>query len=107
METFEFGPGEGKLAKAFEMLVSHEQFILQLRQRGEVDMILIASLLDELPDPAATLQNWRGRIASYYPEQALTYLGQEQMERSTQELKNRIALWTKALELRAQRAGED
>lgn len=104
METFEFGPGEEKLERVVRMLVSHEQFILQLSQRSEVDSIMISLLLDELPEPQSTLERWQAKISSYYPDKAVELLGNDLLARSGEELNRRVSLWTRALQGRAQAA---
>lgn len=102
MEQIVIGPGEEKLGKAFEMILAQQKLLLVLSQRIEVDSIVISLLLDRINDPRAALQGWKSKMASYYPERAIGLLGDEQMDRSAEELKHRIDLWTRALEARAQ-----
>ncbi len=102
MGKFAFGPGEEKLATAFELILGLQQQLLRLAQRGEVDTIFISVLLDELSDPKATLERWKTRTAPYYTEKALSLLSQQQMEYSNEELKARLDMWTEALESRVQ-----
>lgn len=104
MEEIEFGEGEEKLRRAFEMIVSLQKNLLKLSQRIEVDAILISLLLDRVVDPEVALQHWQSKMADYYPGRALDLLGQDQLERSSEELKSRVDLWTRALEARAKAA---
>ena len=107
MEQIAIGPGEEKLGKAFEMIISLQQLLMALSQRIEVDAILISLLLDRIEDPQVALQHWKSRMAGYYPERAVGHLGNEDMKHSSEELKNRISLWTRALEARAQAADQN
>ena len=107
MEQIAIGPGEEKLGKAFEMIVSLQQLLMMLSQRVDVDAILISLLLDRIEDPQVALQHWQAKMADYYPERAVGHLGNEEMKYSSEELKNRISLWTQALEARAQAADQN
>lgn len=102
----EIGPGEEKLGNAFEMIFSLQKLLMALSQRTEVDAILISLLLDRVGDPKTALQDWTTRISGYYSDQAVGYLGDEHMARSSEELKRRVDLWTRALESRIQSADQ-
>lgn len=91
-----------------ELVVTLQKALLQLSQRVEVDSVMLSVLLDELENPAATLENWKAKVSSYYPAQATSLLGDARMNQSVEELKGRVSLWTRALEARvhAQHRGQ-
>lgn len=102
MKEFRFEPGEEKLAEIMEMIAGLQRLVVQLGQRSEVDGILMSLLLDELDDPAATLEGWKSKMAQYYPERAVAHLGSAGMDVASEELNRRVSLWTQALEARVQ-----
>lgn len=95
-----FGPGEEKLETAFKLIVSLQQQLMRLSQRGEVDSLIIGLLLAEQEAPEALHTRWQSMIASYYPERALSHLTNDGMEHSSQELSSRIDFWTRAIRAR-------
>lgn len=101
-----FGPGEEKLETAFKLIVSLQQQLMRLSQRGEVDSLIIGLLLADQEEPEALHARWQTMIAAYYPERALSHLTTDGMEHSAQELNHRIDFWSRAIRARLP-PGED
>lgn len=97
MAQFEFGPGEEKLAKAFELIQTLQRMLVAQAQRQEVDEFVIAALLSATSDREAVQSTWAAMVRDYYPQQALGHLGQELRAEANQMLKDRIDMWSKVI----------
>jgi hypothetical protein len=100
----EFGPGEEKIALAFEHIAALQTQLLRLAQREEVDAMFTGVLLAHGAASQDLLERWQAIAASYYPGKALGHLGAgEHLEPAAAELKHRLDFWTRAIEARLQR----
>jgi hypothetical protein len=108
MPTYKFEPGEEKLAEAYAMIAAMHANMLLLAQRSEIDAMVIGLLLSEIEEGGVALGKWKRMSAEYYPQQAVRNigLGDEPIPQLSDELSQRIAFWTKALETKANQCDE-
>lgn len=106
METFQFGPGEENAERILRRLLKLEELLLQLKQRTEVDGLVIGALLAQHEEPSELRERWRQLVAGYYPSQLMDYQSLQGIEAPRQELKSRIDFWTEVLEARCRRSSD-
>lgn len=101
MPQYEFGEGQEMLAQAFQHIVALQQGLFQLKQRTEIDALMIAVLLNQVALPAEALEQWTSMVGQYYPAQAVEHLKNDLLVHSQEELTDRIAFWTQVLQKNA------
>ena len=94
------------IQKLASLVLGLQQQLIRLSQRQEVDMLMVSSLLDHSVDYEELLRLWRAKIAQYYPSKAVSNLADARLQATSEELNQRIAVWTQALEARAHPPGE-
>lgn len=103
MADVRFESEDEDVQKLAGLVVELQQAVMQLKQRSEIDMLMLATLLRDAEDHGALLKAWKNIVADYYPSQAVSNLSHPLLEKSTSELNRRTAFWTGLLEQCVQR----
>ncbi|HEY4145168.1 hypothetical protein [Pinirhizobacter sp.] len=98
MEQFQFGPGEEKLAKAFEMLVTLQRGLLLVHARADVDTMLIGALLQSHPNLTDVFDEWKAMSSQYLPGTLLAQASGSDFAEAEAEKARRSGFWTGLLQ---------
>lgn len=90
MATFEFGPGEEKLAQAYVLIAALQADVAQLMTRIKIDSVMLDVLVATHPKPEAVSLLWEKSLLEYYPSESLQTFGAVDRPRCREELNRRI-----------------
>lgn len=98
MPEYAFGPGEEKLASAFEMIAGLQRMVCAQKARADVDMLVLSSLLNAHPHPSEVFDAWKAMSSSFVPTTLLKNTAGLDMVEIAEQVNQRSAFWTEVLQ---------
>lgn len=98
MTEWTFGPGEEKLAAAFELIASLQTNTSVLKAQLEVDALAIAALINLCEDVSRVRDAFRQIAATRLTDDALRLVGSEHLRAASEAASARVAYWNDVLD---------